>query len=107
VVAFCALLGIVLISVQDVKNSRAPDFKDCACFNSRSSEFPYRGTCQPVSGEVSIGRGSIAHVYEIVMKTNESARRKANLKTEDTAETTQPKALQVGTTRIPPKVPGD
>jgi hypothetical protein len=43
IVAFCALINIVLISVRDV-NSRASDFKGCACLNSRSSDFPYRGT---------------------------------------------------------------
>ena len=42
-------------------------------------------------GEVSIGQESIARIHETVMKLGESARDKANLKTEDTAETTQRK----------------
>lgn len=55
--------------------------------------------------EVSTGPESIARVYEIVMKPDESARDKANLKTEDTAET-QSKAFRVGTTSHTSESPG-
>jgi hypothetical protein len=61
----------------------------------------------PFRGAVSIGPGSITRVDETVMKTDESAPDKTDLKAEGTAETTQPRAFQGGTPRISPDAPGN
>ena len=105
VVAFCALMNVVLIWIQDMEihvhlilGAVLASMLGAVIFLIAELDNPFRG-------EVSIGPESIAHVYETVMKPDESPPEKANNKTEDAAKTAQPEALQVDTSRISPSVP--
>jgi len=91
VVAFGALMNIVLIWMQDMEihvhlilGAVLASILGAVIFLIAELDHPFRG-------EVSIGPESIARVYETLMKPDESADNVDN-KTEDAAKAAQPKA---------------
>jgi Protein of unknown function (DUF4239) len=104
VVAFCALMNVVLIWVQDMEihvhlilGAVLASILGAVIFLIAELDNPFRG-------EVSIGPESIARVYETVMKLDEFAPDSANNKMEDAAKTTQSDSPG-RTPRISPSVP--
>jgi hypothetical protein len=92
VVAFGALMNIVLIWLQDMEihvhlilGAVLASMLGAVIFLIAELDNPFRGA-------VSIGPESIARVYETVMKPGESPPDKANNKMEDAAKTAQPEA---------------
>ena len=92
VVAFGALMNIVLIWMQDMEvhvhlilGAVLATILGAAIFLIAELDRPFRG-------EVRIGPESIARVYETVMKPDESAADNVNRKAEEAARIAQPKA---------------
>jgi hypothetical protein len=105
VVAFCALMNIVLIWIQDMEihvhlilGAVLASILGAVIFLIAELDHPFRG-------QVSIGPESIAHVYETVMKPDESAAESVNSKTEDAAKAAQPEAPMVGALHTFPSAP--
>ena len=105
VVAFCALMNVILIWIQDMEihvhlilGAVLASILGAVIFLIAELDNPFRG-------EVSIGPEAITRVYETVMKPGDTMQDKTTNKTEDTAETTQPEAFYVGTPRVSANVP--
>jgi hypothetical protein len=95
VVAFCALMNIVLIWIQDMEihvhlilGAVLASILGAVIFLIAELDRPFRG-------QVSIGPESIERVYETVMKPDDSAAPSENSQTEDSGKTARPESSSV------------